>query len=110
MTLLTAELGLFSCDSQQKEAIQSQHPNIVLIVSDDMGWKDLGCYGNPVHETPNIDKLAEEGVRFTNAYAAAPVSTPTRAPSKQGNTRHGYTLPYGVNMRGDSMAYEKVRN
>lgn len=84
VSLLTAEFGLFSCNSQQKEAIQLQHPNIVLIVSDDMGWKDLGCYGNPVHETPNIDKLAEEGVRFTNAYAAAPVSTPTRASIQTG--------------------------
>ncbi len=54
-------------------------PNIVLIVADDLGWRDLGCYGSDLHETPHIDRLAAAGVRFTDAYAAAPVCTPTRA-------------------------------
>jgi len=54
-------------------------PNIILIVVDDMGWSDLGCYGNDFHETPNIDRLAESGIRFTNAYATCPVCSPTRA-------------------------------
>lgn len=52
--------------------------NVVVIVADDLGWSDLGCYGADLHETPNLDQLAREGVRFTQAYAA-PVCSPTRA-------------------------------
>jgi len=57
----------------------SDPPNIVLIMTDDLGWFDLGCYGSTFYETPNLDRLAGEGVRFTDAYAAAPVCSPTRA-------------------------------
>jgi len=53
--------------------------NIVFILVDDMGWRDLGCYGSSFYETPNIDRFARESVRFTNAYAACPVCSPTRA-------------------------------
>jgi arylsulfatase A len=56
-----------------------RRPNIVLFLIDDMGWGDLGCYGDTFHETPNIDGLAREGMRFTNAYAGAPVCSPSRA-------------------------------
>lgn len=58
---------------------QPTQPNIIFILADDLGWKDLGCYGNKFTETPNIDKLAEGGIRFTDAYAACPVCSPTRA-------------------------------
>lgn len=54
-------------------------PNIVYLLVDDLGWSDLGCYGSDLHETPNIDRLARHGMRFMDAYAAAPVCTPTRA-------------------------------
>jgi arylsulfatase A-like enzyme len=54
-------------------------PNIVFILADDLGWKDLACYGNPFNETPNLDKLAKGGIRYTQAYAACPVCSPTRA-------------------------------
>ena len=54
-------------------------PNIVFILIDDLGWSDIGCYGSKVNNTPNIDALSEQGMRFTNAYAAAPVCSPTRA-------------------------------
>ncbi|MGE5609688.1 MAG: sulfatase [Bacillota bacterium] len=53
--------------------------NVVIIVIDDLGWADLGCYGSKYHETPNIDLLAREGMRLTEAYAACPVCSPTRA-------------------------------
>jgi arylsulfatase A len=53
-------------------------PNVVLIVIDDLGWADLGCYGSKYYRTPNIDRLAAEGLRFTQAYAACPVCSPTR--------------------------------
>jgi arylsulfatase A-like enzyme len=54
-------------------------PNVVFLFVDDLGWTDLGCYGSSFYETPAIDGLAAEGVRFTQAYAAAPVCSPTRA-------------------------------
>ena len=56
-----------------------RRPNFVFFLVDDLGWKDLGCYGSTFYETPNIDRLAAEGMRFTNAYAACPVCSPTRA-------------------------------
>jgi arylsulfatase A-like enzyme len=54
-------------------------PNFVFILADDLGWADLGSYGSSFHETPNLDRLAREGVRFTDAYASCPVCSPTRA-------------------------------
>jgi len=58
---------------------QDKMPNIVFILTDDLGWKDLACYGNKYTETPNLDALAKAGMLFTQAYAACPVSSPTRA-------------------------------
>lgn len=54
-------------------------PNFIFILIDDMGWRDLSCYGSTFYETPNLDRLAAEGMRFTEAYAACPVCSPTRA-------------------------------
>jgi len=54
-------------------------PNIVFILADDLGWTDLGCFGSSFYQTPNIDRLARQGMRFTSAYAACPVCSPTRA-------------------------------
>jgi len=53
--------------------------NVVFLLVDDLGWTDLGVFGSRFYETPNVDRLAGEGMRFTNAYAAAPVCSPTRA-------------------------------
>jgi arylsulfatase A-like enzyme len=53
--------------------------NVVFILADDLGWADLGCYGSKYHKTPHIDRLAATGMRFTDAYAAAPICSPTRA-------------------------------
>lgn len=58
---------------------KTQKPNVVFILADDLGWSDLQCYGSKFYETPNLNKLAEEGIRFTDAYAACHVSSPTRA-------------------------------
>ena len=68
---------LTSCDS--KKSTDTQKPNFVFILADDLGWKDLGCWGSTFHETPNLNRLASEGIRFTNAYATCPVCSPTRA-------------------------------
>jgi arylsulfatase A-like enzyme len=61
------------------QKLANSQPNIILFLVDDLGWGDFGCYGDKFHETPNIDKLASEGLKFTNAYAAAPVCSPSRA-------------------------------
>ena len=54
-------------------------PNIVLFLIDDLGWMDLGCQGSKYYHTPNIDRLAQDGARFTDAYSACAVCSPTRA-------------------------------
>ena len=54
-------------------------PNIIFVLADDLGWAELGCYGNNFNETPNLDRMAREGMRFTQAYASAPVCSPYRA-------------------------------
>lgn len=61
-------------------------PNIVVILADDLGWMDLHCQGNPLLDTPQLDRLAKQGMRFTDAYAAAPVCTPTRAAMMTGKS------------------------
>jgi len=62
-----------------QKATATDRPNILFILVDDMGWRDLGCYGHEIHETPNIDSLAAGGMRFTDAYAACPICGPSRA-------------------------------
>ena len=59
-------------------------PSILLIVVDDLGWTDLGCTGSSFYETPSIDRLAAQGVRYTSAYAACPVCSPTRVSIQTG--------------------------
>jgi arylsulfatase A-like enzyme len=59
-------------------------PNFVFILIDDLGWRDLGCYGSTFYEAPNLDSLAGSGMRFTSAYAACPVCSPTRASIQTG--------------------------
>jgi len=77
-------------------------PNFIFILIDDMGWKDVGCCGSMFYETPNLDRMAKEGVRFTNAYASCPVCSPTRASIMTGRypARLGLTDYIGGNARG----------
>jgi arylsulfatase A-like enzyme len=69
-------------------------PNIIYIMADDLGYGDLGCYGRKDYTTPNIDKLASQGVRFINAYAASPLCTPTRTSFMTG--RYPARTPVGL--------------
>src|SRR5688572_10355655 len=73
---------------------KAQRPNIIYIMTDDMGYGDLSCYGQKNYGTPNLDKLASQGVKFVNAYAAAPVCTPTRTAFMTG--RYPARTPVGL--------------
>ena len=66
-----------ACTEQFKKV--EPQTNVLFILVDDLGWKDLSCYGSSFYETPNIDRLASMGSRFTQAYSAHPVCSPTRA-------------------------------
>ena len=88
--------------TKQATGLQDKPFNVVLIVADDLGWSDLSCYGNRFIETPSLDAMAAEGVRFTHAYAAAPLCSPSRAsiitghnPARINLTEHlhGYSPP-----------------
>jgi arylsulfatase A len=69
----------FLCNAQEKTAIIKSKPNIIYILADDLGYGDLGCYGQEKFATPNIDKLAQEGMLFTQHYSGAPVCAPSRS-------------------------------
>jgi uncharacterized sulfatase len=81
-------------------------PNVVLILADDLGWADLGCYGNRFNETPRIDRLAAQGVRFTDFYAAAPVCSPTRAAIQSGQYQARFGLT--AHIPGHWRPFEKL--
>jgi arylsulfatase A-like enzyme len=89
LTITAVIIFLASCAAEKKLVT----PNILFVLVDDMGWKDLACYGHKIHETPNIDKLASQGMRFTDAYAAAPICGPSRAAIMTGKfpSRTGFT-------------------
>ncbi len=83
-----------------------KRPNFVFILIDDMGWPDVACYGSKFHETPNIDRLADQGMKFTDAYAACPVCSPTRASIMAGQ----YPARVGITdfIPGHWRPYEKL--
>ena len=74
--MLLCPLLLSACREGQE--VVEQPPNVLLLFIDDLGWRDLGCYGSTFYETPNIDRLAAEGTTFTSAYSACPVCSPSR--------------------------------
>ena len=98
-------LGLDS--SFPKEGKDKVKPNFLFILADDMGWSQLGCYGSSFYETPSIDRLASEGMRFTDAYAACPVCSPTRASIMTG--RYPARLHLTDFIAGGSYPYEKLK-
>ena len=79
MIILSFFFALFCANVNFVSAEETTKPNIVFFLVDDLGWSDIGCFGSSFYETPNVDALAQEGVRFTNAYAACHVCSPTRA-------------------------------
>lgn len=79
VVLLALTLVLTAGFIRPVQEIKRAKPNILFILIDDLGWTDIGAFGSTFYETPNIDALAKKGVKFTNAYAACPVCSPTRA-------------------------------
>jgi len=79
-TLLSKAIGptAVANSAQRSSSEKPSRPNIIFILADDLGWGDLSCYGRPDYRTPNIDLLASQGTKFTDAYSASAVCTPTR--------------------------------
>ncbi|MGB2011374.1 MAG: sulfatase-like hydrolase/transferase, partial [Akkermansiaceae bacterium] len=104
LILLTFFAGLVATNTHAQQASEQRKPNIILFLIDDLGWADLGITGSKFYETPNLDRLAKEGAFFSNAYAANPVCSPTRAsiltgkyPSRIGLSNHsGSRGPMGA--------------
>ncbi|WP_439183157.1 sulfatase [Carboxylicivirga taeanensis] len=100
--LFTAAIVMSACTTEPEKISK---PNILFIVVDDLGYSDLSCMGSEYYETPNIDKIAANGVNFTNGYAACAVCSPSRASLLTGKftARHGITeyigAPYGEDWR-----------
>ncbi|MFH5832991.1 sulfatase-like hydrolase/transferase [Halalkalibaculum sp. DA384] len=102
-----ASASLFGDTNNQKE--EPSHPNIVLIVVDDLGYGDLGIYGNNIHETPNIDQLGREGMVFTDFHSNAPVCSPTRAALMTGQYQQRSGVEYAIGFNQDiGMPLEKL--
>ncbi len=71
-------LTIFSSCHQDDKTDEAQKPNIVIIYADDVGIGDLSCYGSELIKTPHLDAIADNGIRFTNAYATSAMCTPSR--------------------------------
>jgi len=93
--LLTTACPAATGSTSKETPAPSTRPNVVFILADDLGWADTGCYGSKFHRTPHIDALARRGMKFTHAYAANPLCSPTRASILTGlyPARLGITAP-----------------
>jgi arylsulfatase len=101
-------LSLTGCSG--KVAVDDRKPNIVFIIADDLGYSDLGCYGQKIIKTPNIDSLAGRGIRFTQYYSGSPVSAPSRCVLLTGkHTGHSFIRGnHEWPERGDVWDYNKM--
>ena len=100
---------LFLCAAAAHVAAQTNKPNVLFILVDDLGWRDLACYGHEIHETPNIDALAARGMRFTDAYAACPICAPSRAAIMTGKfpSNSGFVDNYAHEWNGKTLQRTK---
>ena len=100
---LVVSVGVMRCNPS---GANERQPNVILILIDDMGWGDLGCYGNEFVDTPHLDQLAADGMRFTDFYAAGAVCSPTRCAIQAGQNqaRIGIT----AHIPGHWRPFEKV--
>jgi arylsulfatase A-like enzyme len=93
---------LLCCIVQNNCFAQSERPNLIYIMTDDMGYADISCYGRKDYTTPNIDKLASQGLKFMNAYAGAPLCTPTRVSFMTGRYPAKATVGLYEPLRGNA--------
>ena len=91
---LIAITGLQPVSAQKKKIQENKKPNVVFILADDLGFGDLSCYGQEKFETPHIDQLAQNGIRFTQCYSGTTVSAPSRSCLITG-THSGHTAIRG---------------
>jgi arylsulfatase A len=105
---ILAQLGVLALAALTARG-EDVRPNVVLIVADDLGWADLGCYGSKYHRTPRLDQMAAGGRRFTQAYAASPVCSPTRAALMTGKHPARLHLTDWLPGRGDRPAQKLLR-
>jgi arylsulfatase A-like enzyme len=111
-TLGAALLVVYSCSTRFTTAADGRktaRKNVVFFLADDLGWRDLGCFGSTFYETPNLDRLAATGMKFTQAYAACPVCSPTRASILTGKypQRLGITDYISVNRSNQPEKWER---
>ena len=102
--LITSLVGNVSLGAEKERKL-----NVVFFLVDDLGWSDVGCYGSSFHETPNIDQLARDGVRFDNAYATCHVCSPSRASILTGKYPARTDLTEWLNGRPER-AFEKLHS
>lgn len=97
-------------ETHGKKAIEA--PNIILILADDLGWGDLGCYGNPIIETPNLDELAASGMRFTQFHSGGAICSPSRAALLTGKSPYRlgiYRLVGGgINLKSEELTIPEL--
>jgi arylsulfatase A-like enzyme len=107
---IAGALSVSLAGCSHKNTDTSGNPNIVFIFADDLGYKDLACYGQKIIETPNIDSLAQQGIRFTQYYSGSPVSAPSRCVLLTGkHTGHSFVRGnHEWSERGDVWDYVKM--
>ena len=94
LQLLAFALPVLRAAAPPPRAVNPSNPNVIVILADDLGYSDLGCYGSTTIATPRLDQMAREGLRFTDAYAAAPFCSPSRAGLLTGRLPARAGLPY----------------
>ena len=103
-------VAVFVCLMLSSHAVANDRlPNVVVFLVDDLGWRDLGCYGSGFYETPHIDGFAKGAVRFTQSYAACHVCSPTRASIMTENTRPPQPDRLAAGTKGFSVSKAKER-
>jgi arylsulfatase A-like enzyme len=108
---LAAAVAVLLCQEASPADPPATKPNVLFLLADDLGWKDLGCYGSTLCETPHLDRLCAEGAKFTQAYSAGSNCAPTRAsimtgksPSRAGVWDNGYRYPVADCSLAEAMA------